>query len=512
MLAERAYYDARIADARWGDDEGVIRRALGDEVYERLSDPVPLRRVRPRSARARRRARASSDAERECDAAASEAIARAAQVGEKDRDVVDAFVHLALAKMYFAARDDSRLMDDDDDDDDVHQFEECREHLGIAHTRAHALGRASVEAACWKLWSRLFLRVGGVASLDAALRSGDRCIEAGLRVIEQSDVPDESDIVALARDYYDVALSRRGLFYGGGDFSKAFGARALENADAMYFNFEWRMKNLPHIGATPYLKAAKDLLDRIRYVGEDQGTYREFRDRATTTELYTDVCLHLADVMENHQTKEAAFAIDCDDDPESLEKMQTMLSVVAHGYRIIANDIALDKLKERSIFDAECPMCARRVGGLSMDDEPVTYCHIECPRRHQMHTACYNSLGRIINDGYMARNMARKYSPDEDHPDEDEDDIHRDAARDPRAADDFAPAPSSAFGNRATPPPFSDVYSYCIACCCLHDASDDDTETESDEPTRKRFASLYRAAAADARRAAIIARLTRQSR
>ena len=502
MLAERAYYDARIADARWGDDEGVIRRALGDDVYERLSDPVPLRRVRHRSARARRRARASSDAERECDAAASEAIARAAQVGVKDRDVVDAFVHLALAKMYFAARDDSRLMDDDDDvQARVRQFEECREHLGIAHTRAHALRRASVEAACWKLWSRVFLRVGGVDALDAALRAGDRCIEAGLRVIEQSDVPDESDIVALARDYYDVALSRRGLFYGGGDFSKAFGARALEDAVAMYFNFEWRMKNLPHIGATPYLKAAKDLLDRIRYVGEDQGTYREFRDRATTTELYTDVCLHLADVMENHQSKEAAFAIDRDDDPESLEKMQTTLSVVAHGYRIIANDIALDKLKERSIFDAECPMCARRVGGLSMDDEPVTYCHIECPRRHQMHTACYNSLGRIINDGYMAR----KYSPDE-FPDED--DVHRDAARDPNAADDFAAAPSSAFGDCAKSPPFSDVYSYCIACCCLDDASDDDTESESDEPTRQRFASLHRAAAADARRAAIIARLT----
>ena len=501
MLAERAYYDARIADARWGDDEGVIRRALGDEVYERLSDPVPLRRVRPRSARARRRARASSDAERECDAAASEAIARAAHVGEKDRDVVDAFVHLALAKMYFAARDDSRLMDDDDDvQARVRQFEECREHLGIAHTRAHALRRASVEAACWKLWSRVFLRVGGVDALDAALRAGDRCIEAGLRVIEQSDVPDESDIVALARDYYDVALSRRGLFYGGGDFSKACGARSHENTVAMYFNFEWRMKNLPHIGATPYLKAAKDLLDKIRYVGEDQGTYREFRDRETATELYTDVCLHLADVMENHQTKEAAFAIDRDDDPESLEKMQTTLSVVAHGYRIIANDIALDKLKERSIFDAECPMCARRVGGLSMDDEPVTYCHIECPRRHQMHTACYNSLGRIINDGYMAR----KYSPDE-FPDED--DVHRDAARDPNAADDFAAAPSSAFGDRAKPPPFSDVYSYCIACCCLDDASDDDTESESDELTRQRFAS-YRAAAADARRAAIIARLT----
>ena len=452
MLAERAYYDARIADARWGDDEGVIRRALGDEVYERLSDPVPLRRVRPRSARARRRARASSDAERECDAAASEAIARAAHVGEKDRDVVDAFVHLALAKMYFAARDDSRLMDDADDDDDVHQFEECREHLGIAHTRAHALGRASVEAACWKLWSRLFLRVD---ALDAALRAGDRCIEAGLRVIKQSDAPDESDIVALARDYYDVALSRRGLFYGGGDFSKACGARSHENTVAMYFNFEWRMKNLPHIGATPYLKAAKDLLDKIRYVGEDQGTYREFRDRETATELYTDVCLHLADVMENHQTKEAALAIDRDDDPESLEKIQTTLSVVAHGYRIIANDIALDKLKERSIFDAECPMCARRVGGLSMDDEPVTYCHIECPRRHQMHTACYNSLGRIA---------------------------------------------------------INPMYSFCIACCCLDDASDDDTESESDEPTRQRFASLHRAAAADARRAAIIARLTRQSR
>ena len=501
MLAERAYYDARIADARWGDDEGVIRRALGDDVYERLSDPVPLRRVRHRSARARRRARASSDAERECDAAASEAIARAAQVGVKDRDVVDAFVHLALAKMYFAARDDSRLMDDDDDvQARVRQFEECREHLGIAHTRAHALRRASVEAACWKLWSRVFLRVGGVDALDAALRAGDRCIEAGLRVIEQSDVPDESDIVALARDYYDVALSRRGLFYGGGDLSQAIGARAREDAEARYFNFEWRMKNLPHIGATPYLKAAKDLLDRIRYVGEDQDTYREFRDRATTRELYTDVCLHLADVMENHQTKEAAFAIDRDDDPESLEKMQTTLSVVAHGYRIIANDIALDKLKERSIFDAECPMCARRVGGLSMDDEPVTYCHIECPRRHQMHTACYNSLGRIINDGYMAR----KYSPDE-FPDED--DVHRDAARDPNAADDFAAAPSSAFGDCAKSPPFSDVYSYCIACCCLDDASDDDTESESDEPTRQRFAS-YRAAAADARRAAIIARLT----
>ena len=425
MLADRAIYDGRIADVCWRDDERVvIRDVLGDSVYECLRDPVPLRTRR-------RRTEAMIHEEKRTHAAASKAIGLATGASENTRAVTECFVHLALAKMYFATRDHGSNEGDVGDADGVIYADpevECREHLWVAMTRAKEIKHYSCEAACWKLWARHYARG---SQLEIAVHLMARAIiYSGNSIMCRGDGEDyrQLDYVAYARDNYDVAMMIRGFF-----FTKAM------YAEEHHVDRPHSCEKFPHHEAAPYLKEAKEMLDTILYPSE--GTYVEFSEHETS-ELYCDICLHLADVMQNHKKSPEEWG-----EGEAKAKIQKACSVIANGYRILAHERTAKENKP-SIFDAECPLCAERVGGLSVDEEPVTFCWPQCPRRHHMHVACYNSLGNTIASCFATRQKTR----------DTEDEFAYE--HDPHVYGDYS------FDREM----YFDPYKCCLACCLEDDA------------------------------------------
>jgi len=250
------------------------------------------------------------------------------------------------------------------------------EHAGAAYALAVEKKRVCYVVSSLKLMARAAMEQGRVV---VGWRLGEMFIDVVSKSLagKRGEFRRENDVIAAARDHYDAAMLYRGIFFDGRDERTPF----VSYDDLI----EVKIK-CAHSRAGEILKRAKELLDEVLY--RESEAKAQFED-PESTELYLDVCVHLADIMGNFKIPEDIYF-----SLKDVSETSALCAQLAVGYRTVANVVA----GGCAVSNDTCHYCFERVGGFAVEDRKLTLISRWCRRRHHMHTACYHEELAALTD------------------------------------------------------------------------------------------------------------------